>query len=70
MCKQLGLRDWSKIKKASVTANEAREILQIVNTKGVGIPFEDFKQGLEVELEHGIMYEDTNVMNITSRSNR
>jgi len=63
VCKELGLRDWSKLKEASVTEKEAAEILQIVNTKGMDIPVEDFKQGLEVELEHGTMYEDANVTN-------
>jgi len=63
VCKELGLRDWSKLKEASVTEKEAREILQIVNTKGMGIPVKDFKQGLEVELEHGIRYDDANVTN-------
>jgi len=63
ICKELGLRDWSKLKEASVTEKEAAEILQIVNTKGMDIPVEDFKQGLEVELEHGIRYDDANVTN-------
>ncbi len=63
VCKELGLRDWSKLKEASVTEKEAAEILQIVNTKGMDIPAEDFKQGLEVELEHGIRYDDANVTN-------
>jgi glycine cleavage system aminomethyltransferase T len=63
VCKELGLRDWSKLKEASVTEKEAAEILQIVNTKGMDIPVEDFKQGLEVELEHGIRYDDANVTN-------
>ena len=63
VCKELGIRDWSKLKEASVTEKEAAEILQIVNTKGMDIPVEDFKQGLEVELEHGIRYDDANVTN-------
>jgi len=37
--------------------------LRIVNTKGMDVPVEDFKQGLEVELEHGIRYDDANVTN-------
>lgn len=48
VCKELGFRDWSKLKEASVTEKEAREILQIINTKGMDIPVEDFKQGLKV----------------------
>ena len=63
VCTELGIRDWSKLKGASVTEKEAAEILQIVNTKGMDIPVEDFKQGLEVELEHGIRYDDANVTN-------
>jgi hypothetical protein len=63
ICKELGFRDWSKFKEASVTQKEASEILRIVNTKGMEIPVEDFKQGLEVELEHGVRYDDANVTN-------
>ena len=47
----------------TVTEQEAETILQIVNTKGMDIPLEDFRQGLEVELEHGTRYEDANVTN-------
>jgi hypothetical protein len=63
VCKVLGFRDWSKLKEATVTQTEASEILRIVNTKGMDIPVADFKQGLEVELEHGIRYDDANVTN-------
>ena len=63
VCKELGFRDWSKLEEVTVTKKEASEILRIVNTKGMEIPVEDFKQGLEVELEHGIRYEDANVTN-------
>ncbi|MGW8208992.1 MAG: DUF5661 family protein, partial [Syntrophobacteria bacterium] len=34
-----------------------------VNTQGMNIDIEDFRQGLEVELEHGIRFEDANVTN-------
>jgi len=63
VCKELGFRDWSTLKEVSVTQNEASEILRIVNVKGMNIPIDDFKQGLEVELEHGIRYDDANVTN-------
>lgn len=63
VCKELGFRDWSKLKEATVTKKEASEILRIVNTKKMDIPLEDFKQGLEVELEHGVRYDDANVTN-------
>jgi hypothetical protein len=63
VCKELGFRDWSTLTEVSVTQNEASEILHIVNVKGMNIPIDDFKQGLEVELEHGIRYDDANVTN-------
>ena len=46
-----------------MTEKEASKILEIVNEQKMNIPLEDFKQGLEVELEHGTMYEDANVTN-------
>jgi hypothetical protein len=63
ICKELGFRDWSAITEPAVSEKEASAILKIVNTKGVKIPVSDFRQGLEVELEHGTRYEDANVTN-------
>jgi hypothetical protein len=63
VCKKSGLRDWTKIKKPNVTAKEAGIILKIVNVKKMPIALEDFRMGLEVELEHGTMFDDANVTN-------
>lgn len=63
VCKELGLRDWTKIKDPKVTAKEAQVILKIVNVKKMKIALEDFRIGLEVELEHGTMFDDANVTN-------
>jgi len=63
VCKALGLRDWTKIKKPNVTVKEAGVILKIVNAKKMPIALEDFRMGLEVELEHGTMFDDANVTN-------
>jgi len=63
VCKELGLRDWTKIKEPKVTAKEAQVILKIVNVKKMKIALEDFRMGLEVELEHGTMFDDANVTN-------
>ncbi|PKN38526.1 MAG: hypothetical protein CVU62_06735 [Deltaproteobacteria bacterium HGW-Deltaproteobacteria-2] len=63
VCKELGLRDWTKIKEPKVTAKEAGVILKIVNVKKMPIPLEEFRMGLEVELEHGTMFDDANVTN-------
>ena len=63
VCKELGFRDWSALIDPSISEEEASAILRTVNTQGMNIPVEDFKQGLEVELEHGTRYEDANVTN-------
>jgi hypothetical protein len=63
VCKEIGLKDWTDMKNPAVTEKEASAILQIVNESKMKIPLEDFKQGLEVELEHGTMYTDANVTN-------
>jgi len=63
VCKEIGLRDWSKITDPAVSEEEASTIVNIVNTKGMNIPLETFRKGLEVELEHGTRFEDANVTN-------
>jgi hypothetical protein len=63
VCKELKIRDWTKLKKPQVTEQEARIILPHVNTEKMKIPLEDFKIGLEVELEHGLMFKQYNVTN-------
>lgn len=63
VCKELGFRDWSVLSDTAVTEEEASKVLEIVNVRMMDIPLEDFKKGLEVELEHGTMYEDANVTN-------
>lgn len=63
VCREIGISDWSVLEKPSVTEKEAAIILKEVNETGMKIPLEDFKQGLEVELEHGTMYADANVTN-------
>jgi hypothetical protein len=63
ICKELGLRDWTKLRKAGVLPREARAILNKVNTAKMTIALEDFRSGLDVELEHGIRFKDANVTN-------
>ena len=63
VCKELGLRDWSEITEPEISEKEASSILKLVNTQGMDIPLEEFRKGLEVELEHGTRYEDANVTN-------
>ncbi len=63
VCRQLGIRDWSALKKEDVSKQEASVILKEVNTEKMKIPVEEFRRGLEVELEHGTRYKDANVTN-------
>lgn len=62
-CGKLGLRDWSAMEEPSVEIDEARKILALVNTSGMDIDEDDFRVGLEVELEHGTRFPDANVTN-------
>lgn len=63
VCKELGIRDWSRLKKTSVTLNEAQKILKHMPTAKLKVDPEQFRAGLEVELEHGIMFKEFNVTN-------
>ncbi len=63
VCQELGLRDWTTLTKPEVSSEEAALILSQVNTQGMDIPLDDFRLGLEVELEHGLVFEDANVTN-------
>lgn len=63
VCKELGLSDWSKLTAPTVSKEEASTVLNVVNTQRMNIPLEEFRKGLEVELEHGTRYEDANVTN-------
>jgi len=63
VCQALKIRDWTQLTDAKVTPEEARVILQEVNTEGMPIPLLDFVTGLEVELEHGTRFDDANVTN-------
>ena len=62
-CTELGIRDWTTLGHPSVLAVEAKAILAQVNVAGLAIDAEQFRLGLEVELEHGTMYPDANVTN-------
>lgn len=57
------IRDWTQLKKAKVSSEEAAINLAEINRGDLKISVEDFQQGLEVELEHGIRYSGANVTN-------
>ena len=63
VCKDIGIRDWTKLKDPITKAKEAKNILKIVNTEKMPIDPEEFRAGLDVELEHGTRFKDANVTN-------
>jgi hypothetical protein len=63
VCKELKIGDWTELTEAKVLPEEAAVILEEVNVEAMSIALDDFRQGLEVELEHGIRFKDANVTN-------
>ncbi|MBN2318955.1 MAG: hypothetical protein JXR49_07750 [Acidobacteria bacterium] len=63
VCRELKIRDWTKLKEARVLPREAKTILALVNKSKMKIDLDDFRSGLEVELEHGCTFKDANVTN-------
>ena len=63
VCKELSIRDWTGLTEPAALATEAEIILREVNTEGMPIDVDEFRAGLDVELEHGIRFKDANVTN-------
>ena len=63
VCRELGIRDWTLLKEASVPLEEARIIQTAVGAEATQITADEFCRGLEVELEHGLQFPDANVTN-------
>jgi len=62
-CRDLGISDWTEKTDTRVDPDEAEAIRQRVGAETLEISREAFRQGLEVELEHGLQYPDANVTN-------
>ena len=63
ICRKLKIRNWTELKKAEVTAQEAEAILAELEIGDMKISVENFRVGLEVELEHGIRFPEANITN-------
>jgi hypothetical protein len=63
VCKELKLRDWTEIKDGVITEDEAKILLPLVNADKLDIELSQFRNGLQVELEHGIAFANYNVTN-------
>jgi hypothetical protein len=63
VCESLNIRDWSKLSEPAVELREAEIIRKLVGGESLDVPIEEFKRGLEIELEHGTAFSDANVTN-------
>ncbi len=63
VCNELEIRDWTTLSEPRVTDEEAEKVLAEVNPGNLPVSLDDFRIGLEVELEHGVVYSDSNVTN-------
>ena len=63
VCRELKITDWTRKKEPKVSIKDARIILKYINPKGMAIEPDEFRAGLEVELEHGMRFKDANVTN-------
>lgn len=63
VCRELQIRDWTRLKEPKVKKEEAKKILKRINSEKMNVGIDDFRTGLEVELEHGTRFRDANVTN-------
>lgn len=63
VCQKLRIRDWTALTEPSVNTEEAAVILTEIDHEGMPVTVERFRRGLEVELEHGIRFQEANVTN-------
>jgi hypothetical protein len=63
VCQELGFRDWTALKTTTVLKEEATILQKEVGEEAWQISTEAFQKGLEVELEHGMEYNGSNITN-------
>ncbi len=63
VCRELGFRDWTQLTSPEVLVEEAEVLQAEVGAEALQISLEEFRKGLEVELEHGLFFTDANVTN-------
>jgi hypothetical protein len=63
VCRELSFRDWTQLADASVLPEEAGVLQALVGAEALQVPADEFQRGLEVELEHGVIFPEANVTN-------
>ena len=62
-CRDLGISDWTQLSSPEVTLEEARIVQKAIGAEAAEVSPEQFRRGLEIELEHGLQFSDANVSN-------
>lgn len=63
VCSAIGIRDWTALTEAKVKIEEAAVIQKLIGGEALAVSSDDFRDGLEIELEHGLAFSDANVTN-------
>jgi hypothetical protein len=63
VCQELRISDWTELENSKISSNEAKAILSEINVEEMNVDIDEFRRGLEVELEHGLRFKDANVTN-------
>ena len=63
VCQELRIDDWTQLENSKISSDEAKRILSEINVEEMNIDVDEFRRGLEVELEHGLRFKDANVTN-------
>ena len=63
ICRELGFRDWTQLAESAVLPEEAEVLQALVGNEALQIPLDEFQRGLEVELEHGVIFPEAIVTN-------
>ena len=63
VCRELGFRDWTQMADSAVLPEEAGVLQALVGAEALQVPLDEFQRGLEVELEHGVIFPEANVTN-------
>jgi hypothetical protein len=63
VCQELRISDWTELGNSKISSTEAKTILSEINVEEMKVDIDEFRRGLEVELEHGLQFKDANVTN-------
>jgi hypothetical protein len=63
VCQELRISDWTELENSKISSDEAKMILSEINLDKMNVDIDEFRRGLEVELEHGLRFKDANVTN-------